>query len=58
MVERKDEMVDIMKPSKVANQLVEQLSEIEEFFTYGEKLYPYENLRGKNPAISEDERRR
>ena len=58
MVERKDEMVDIMKPKKVSDNLVEQLNEIEELFTFGEKLYPYEKIRGPAPEVNEDLRRK
>ena len=57
MAER-DEMVDNNKPRVVSDKLIQQIGEIEELFSFGEKLYPYENIRHNQTELNEDSRRK
>ena len=52
------EKADNAKARVVADKLIDQLTEMEQLFTFGEKLYSYENIRGNDIEVNEDLRRK
>ena len=52
------EKTDDMAARRIADRLLDQLTEMNELYNFGEKLYAYENIREGQPEINEDARRR
>ena len=51
-------ILDNNQSTRITKNLESQIDEIMDLFNFGEKLYPYENIRGSERELNEDLRRK